>query len=122
MCLDRAAVEFHQRFADRESEAEAAELLGMLLSERFEDSLQGVRLDSQATVTHFHNGVIIVGMAAHPHVAALRRKFDGILEHVPKRLLYPSAVRVDAVRTWPEINAEMQTPRFEVRAAHVDGA
>ena len=124
MGLDRAAVHLHQRLADRQPQAQAAELprdRAFRLLEGVEDPRQRLRLDADPAVVHLDDHVLLVRPAADAHAAAVRRELDRVLQEVPEDLLEPGRVGLDPVgRGRPQVHAEVQPPGLDVGLADLD--
>src|SRR4051794_3857262 len=86
-----------QRLCDREAETKTAEVRALTLLESFEDFRERFRIDANAGVLDLNAQVpSCVIRGRNRHLAALGRELDRVFDQVPKNLLQPSRIGVQA--------------------------
>jgi hypothetical protein len=120
---DRPAVHFHQRLADRQAQAQSAELACRVpfgLLEGSEQARQHVRFNPYAAVADLGYEPAVRTAAADTYATAGGREFDGVTQQVPEYLLQTRRVGVNrADAGLAQVHTEFQPPALDFGHAHL---
>src|SRR5207248_2032916 len=116
-----------QASRDGETKPDAAKAVCavvFLLDERIENFPDHLRFNADAGVGYFNeerSTTFHRVACSHGNGAAGRRKFHGVLEHVPKNLLHAHGVGLDAIVRRGEIKCDLDLPLTRIGAHDLVG-